>query len=419
MTDYKNIVEEIIASNPCLNCKNPRCVAACPINQSIPTFIDLLKKKEYSLAYQTILNKSYLPSLCGLLCPHEKQCEGHCVKGIKNEPVSIGKLEAITASMFDNRIKKVNDSLSKYSFAVIGGGIAGITAAFELASFGGIVSIYEKNNSIGGAVKQSIPNFRFDDEVIDKLYANLKELGVKVYYNQEFGINLKIENLTSFDYVLFGLGTMIEKSNFGFSPGVYTGCSILNEYKKTGNLPEGKTCLVIGAGNVAMDVSRAFARSGYETMIVYRRTLKLSPALKKEIEDAKSDGVKFLELANPIEPVYNNQKLVGLKIENMNLSSELDSSGRSKIVSTGNTNIIPTDLIIEAIGSLPDYNYFLKLKFPIFENGWIKQNDEMSFANFNNYYFIGDFVNGPTTVVNAMKSSMQAVDDIKRKLKVK
>lgn len=418
MTDYKSIIEEIIMANPCYNCKNPRCVAACPINQSIPTFIDLLKKKEYSSAYQTITSKSYLPSLCGLLCPHEKQCEGHCIKGIKNEPVSIGKLEATIATMFDNHIIKVNDNLSKYTFGIIGGGIAGITAALELASFGGTVSIYEKNSSIGGAVKQSIPNFRFNDGVIEKISNNLKDLGVKIYYNQEFGNNLKMENLTNFDYILFGLGTMIEKSNFGISPNVYTGCSILNEYKETGKLPKGQTCLVIGAGNVAMDVSRAFARSGCDTTIVYRRTLNLSPALKKEIEDAKANGVKFLELANPVEPVYNNQKLVGLKVEIMNLSSELDSSGRSKIVSTGNMIIIPTDLIIEAIGSLPDYKYFLGLGLPIFENGWIKRNNEMNFANFNNYYFIGDFVNGPTTVVNAMKSAMEAVEDIKRKLKV-
>ncbi len=411
-------IKELIAISPCLNCRNPNCVKYCPVHQNIPTFIDYAKRDEYDKAYMEIIKNSVLPAICGVLCPHEKQCEGHCVKNIKGNPVKIGLIEANIANIFENKVEKITDNLKNYHFAIIGGGVAGISAALRLASHGGKVTIYEKNDCLGGAVKKAIPDFRFDDKIIEKITKNLEYLGVKISYNKTFGKNLSLDDLSKDDYLFFGLGTMFEKTGFKENTdGIYQGIKVLEQYKDTRQLPRGKKCLIIGAGNVAMDVSRVFAKNGYDTTIVYRRTLQVSPALKREIEDASLDGVKFLELHNPVRPVYEENVLKGLEVEKMALLAELDQSGRPKFCSTGETLMLESDIIVEAIGSSPDYEVFKSFNWPIFSGGWIKPNEGKAYASYQNYYFIGDFVNGPTTIVNAMKSALEATQDIIDQLK--
>lgn len=415
--DLKQEIINLIDDNPCLDCKKPRCMEGCPIHQEIPTFIKQAKNNYFEDAYQTILNNSVLPSICGILCPHEKQCMGNCIKAIKGKPVHIGEIEQKIALLYHNEIRKISNKLSKYQIAIIGGGVAGISAALKLASHGAKVTIFEKEAFIGGAIKKSIPLFRFNDQIIDNLVENLVKLDVKINLNIEFGKNILLDDLKKFDYLLFGFGTMIPKTAFKDNyPNVYQGIDLLNTYKMSNQFPmglsNGKKALVIGAGNVAMDVSRVLARSGYDTTIVYRRTLALSPALKSEIADAKADNVNFLELHNPVEPIYQDNQLFALKVEVMKLSNELDKSGRPKFISTNIFKEIKTDIIVQAIGSDPDYSEMHKLNFPIFENGWIKPLNNTNYAKYQNIYFIGDFVNGATTIVNAMKSGLNAAIDI-------
>lgn len=406
-------LDEIINHNPCLNCKNPSCVKGCPINQPIPDFIRLAKEHEYLEAYKIISKNSTLPVLCGILCPHEKQCEGHCIKGIKNNPVEIGFIETTIANIFKNEIIKIDNQLENINIVIIGGGIAGLSATIEALKHNAKITIYEKTSSLGGAVKKNIPSFRFDDYIIDDITNNLLNLGVKIKYNYSFGDNLSIDDLKEFDFIIFAMGTMNERTSFDLNkPHLYQGNKILEDYKKTSFLPNGHKCIVIGAGNTAMDVSRVFAKNNYDTTIVYRRTLAMSPALKSEIKSAKNDGVKFLELMAPEELIYENNQLKGLKVSKMKLLDQCDDSGRKMFQKTSESLILETDLVVEAIGSYPDYESLKKLNLPIFENNWLKLNENKNYSSYNNYYFIGDFVNGPTTVVNAMKSGLKSIDDI-------
>lgn len=406
-------LDEIINHNPCLNCKTPSCVKGCPINQPIPDFIRLAKEHKYFEAYKIISKNSALPALCGILCPHEKQCEGHCIKGIKNNPVEIGLIEATIANIFKNEIIKIDNQLENINIVIIGGGIAGLSATIEALKHNAKITIYEKTPSLGGAVKKNIPSFRFDDHIIDDITKNLLNLGVKIKYNFSFGENLSIDDLKEFDYIIFAMGTMNERTTFDQNKAnLYQGNKILEDYKKTNILPNGHKCIIIGAGNTAMDVSRVFAKNNYDTTIVYRRTLAMSPALKSEIKSAKDDGVKFLELMAPEELIYENNQLKGLKVSKMKLLDQCDESGRKMFQKTSESLILDTDLVVEAIGSYPDYESLKKLNLPIFENNWLKLNENKNYSSYNNYYFIGDFVNGPTTVVNAMKSGLKTIDDI-------
>lgn len=411
--DKYEILDDIIKRNQCLNCKNPNCVKGCPINQPIPEFIDLAKNHKYKEAYEKIIAKSTLPALCGILCPHEKQCEGHCIKGIKSKSIEIGLIEATIANLYHNKIYKLDDKLKDIKIAIIGGGIAGISAAFETIKHGASVTIYEKSSFLGGAVKKNIPPFRFDDRILDDITNQLIKLGVTIMFNHSFDEDIKMIELEEFNYIFFSMGTMNERTSFNKKYNdVYSGNLVLEEFKKNNILPKGLKCIVIGAGNTAMDVSRVFAKNGYDVTIVYRRTLEMAPALKKEIDDTTKDGVKILELMSPDELIYETNTLKGLKVNIMKLLDECDNSGRKKFTKTEETLILETDLIVEAVGSYPNYEIIKKLNLPIFDNGWIRLNQNQNFASFNNYYFIGDYVNGSTTVVNAMKSGISAVKDL-------
>lgn len=405
------MLEEL--TNHCLQCKKPKCVIGCPVHNDIPTIIKLISEGKLEEAYDLNLKTSVFPYICGYLCPHEKQCEGHCIRGIKGDSVKIGTIERTLASRFQNEIKMVDRQLTGVNIAIIGGGVSGMACALDLTRHGASVTIFESREKIGGAVTDSIPNFRFDDSIFSYIIKNMQSLGIIINYNTTLGSNLFLQDLKDFDYQVFALGTTKSRSNFN-EPHEYIldGINFLSLVKLNKYKINSKKALVIGAGNVAMDVARTLARKKVDTTIVYRRTLSHSPALETEIALAVADGVKFLELASPIKPIIENKILKGLSFEKMELLDELDSSNRPKIRGTNRFEIIEADLIVEAIGSQPNYDYFQDKLPEIFENGWISRDTNLSYGHFENFFFIGDFMNGATTVVNAMKSGLDAAQKI-------
>lgn len=394
----------------CLQCKNPLCVKGCPVHNQIPEIIKLILDDQMLEAYKLNLNTSVLPYTCGILCPHEKQCMGHCVRGLKGNPVEIGTIESSLAKEFDFKIFKIDEKLANMKVAVIGGGISGISCALDLARHGAEVVIFEKTEKLGGPVVHSIPDFRFDSNFYDNLDNTFKDLNIKVLYNKELGKNLFISDLNDFDKVVYALGTPLQSKPINFIHHSYiSGVEVLERIKTGETFSNIKKALVIGAGNVAVDAARALKRLGIETSIVYRRAFVHSPALKKEIEDCINDKVELLECLAPINIKEENDKLI-LSVEKTKATAEIDRSNRPIYKGIGEFIDFSSDLIVYATGSKPNLEYIDKIYPGIVSRGWINTSD--SIYKIGNAYFIGDMVTGPKSIVAAMASSFEVTKDL-------
>ena len=294
----------------CLNCKVKPCSNnGCPLNNDIPSFIH---EEDYEKAFNILCNTTVLPAICGKICPHEKQCQGSCVRGIKSHPVPIGDMESIIGDMsIKNNYKipkEIDEKLVDKKVAVIGSGPAGLTCSAFLARKGVQVTLYEKYNELGGILVHGIPEFRLPKQTVKDTINKILDLGIKVELNKELGKNLNIEDLSGkYDAVFVGIGANIpSKMNIPGEDleGVYGGNTLL----ETGNHPsyEGKTVAVIGGGNVAMDSARTIKRLGAKQVyVIYRRAEEQMPAERKEIESAKEEGIEFLFQNNIVKVLGN------------------------------------------------------------------------------------------------------------------
>ncbi len=349
----------------CLTCKNPRCVKGCPVNINIPEFIKALKEDDLQEAGRVIRETSMLPSVCGRVCPQEKQCEGNCVLGIKGEAIAIGALERF-----------VGDNTSADSFeiiptgkkvAIVGSGCAGITAAADLRKAGHEVTIFEALHKFGGVLRYGIPPFRLPRTVLDREIENLKNIGVKFEKNVIVGKSITLQQLKDdgFDAIFIcsgaGLPKMMNVKGENLN-GVYSANEFLtrvnlmgaNEKDSVTPLRVGKSVAVIGGGNVAMDAARTAVRVGFEQVyIVYRRTEAELPARLEEIRHAKEEGVIFQFLHAPVEIAEKDGYVAGMKFEIMELG-EPDESGRRKPVGTGKFADLDVDTVIVALGTGPN-----------------------------------------------------------------
>lgn len=349
----------------CLTCKNPRCVKGCPVNIQIPDFIKALKEDNLEKAGEVIRKTSMLPSVCGRVCPQEKQCEGNCVLGIKGEAIAIGALERYVGDNTSADSFEITPTSKKV--AIVGSGCAGITAAADLRKAGHDVTIFEALHKFGGVLRYGIPPFRLPRMVLDREIENLKNIGVKFEKNVIVGKSITLQQLKDdgFDAIFIcsgaGLPKMMNIKGENLN-GVYSANEFLtrvnlmdaNEKDSVTPLRVGKSVAVIGGGNVAMDAARTAVRVGFEQVyVVYRRTEAELPARLEEIRHAKEEGVIFQFLLAPVEIAENDGYVAGMKFEIMELG-EPDESGRRKPVGTGRFANLDVDTVIVALGTGPN-----------------------------------------------------------------
>ena len=352
-----------LEASRCLNCKNPRCVQGCPVNIQIPDFIKALKEDNLEEAGRVIRQTSMLPSVCGRVCPQERQCEGNCILGIKGEPVAIGALERYVGDNTEADTTEIKPSGKKV--AVVGSGCAGITAAADLRKAGHEVVVFEALHKLGGVLRYGIPPFRLPRTILDREITNLKAMGVQFRTNVIVGKSITLKQLKNdgFDAIFIcsgaGLPKMMripgENLNGVFSANEFlTRVNLMGAYKSDSVTPvqKGKNVAVIGAGNVAMDAARTALRMGADKVsIIYRRGREEMPARKDEIHHAEQEGINFMLLTNPVEMIGENGWVKGLKCVKMELG-EPDASGRRRPVAIKDSEfIVDADMGIVALGT--------------------------------------------------------------------
>ena len=367
-----NAEEAQLEATRCLNCKNPRCVGACPVSVKIPQFISEVAAGNFVRAAEIISEYSSLPAICGRVCPQETQCEGSCILGVKGEPVAIGKLERFVADWSrENGVEKARPAVSNgVKVAVIGSGPAGLACAYDLAKLGYDVTIFEALHRPGGVLEYGIPEFRLPkDKIVAAEIEDVKALGVKIETNVIVGRTVTIDSLLDnegFAAVFVGSGAGLPR--FMNIPGEhYNGVFSANEFLTRNNLMKayrsdydtpihaGKKVVVVGGGNVAMDAARTALRLGAETTIVYRRTEKELPARVEEVHHAKEEGIGFAMLTNPVEVIGDENGWVkAVRCIRMELGEPDESGRRSPVEIPGSEFEIETDTVIMSLGTSPN-----------------------------------------------------------------
>ncbi|MBQ8778543.1 MAG: NADPH-dependent glutamate synthase [Alistipes sp.] len=423
----------------CLNCKNPRCVAACPVGIDIPAFIKKITEGDYSAASSIIAKDSSLPSICGRVCPQETQCEGSCILGIKGEPVAIGKLERFVGdwSLENESDAELTIQSNGHKVAVIGSGPAGLACASDLAKWGYEVTVFEALHKLGGVLVYGIPEFRLPKEkIVAREIDSLRRLGVKFETDVVVGRTITIDSLLDdegFDAVFIGSGAGLPRF-MGISGENLNGVVSANEFLTRANLMRayddeydtpifvGKKVVVVGGGNVAMDAVRTAKRLGADAVIVYRRSEAELPARKEEVHHAKEEGIEFKMLTNPTEVIGNDKGWVrGLRCVEMELG-EPDESGRRSPIEKPNSDFeVECDVVIMALGTSP--NPLLKRTTAGLETnrrGCIVTNEQGATTR-EGVFAGGDAVTGAATVILAMgagRTAAKAIDEyVKNKAK--
>jgi len=416
----------------CLHCKHQPCVSGCPVNIHIPDFIEKVAQGEFEEAYKIISLTSTLPAICGRVCPQENQCEKVCVRGIKNEPVAIGRLERFVADYHrehnDTPFEKPKSNGHKV--AIVGAGPAGLTCAGDLAKLGYQVTIFEALHVAGGVLMYGIPEFRLPKEIVQKEISHLKELGVEIITNFIVGRSDSIDSIMEEGYEAVFIGSGAGLPNFMGLPGenligVYsaneflTRINLMKAYQEDSDTPvqHPTKCVVVGGGNVAMDAARCARRLGAEVHIVYRRSMEELPARKEEVEHAEEEGIIFDLLCNPVRVIGDDQGWCK-QIECIRMElGEPDESGRRRPVPIEGSNFtIDIDCMIMAIGTSPNPLIRHTTKGLEVNRKGCFICDEDGLTSRENIYAGGDAVSGAATVINAMGAGKRAAAAIDKKL---
>lgn len=416
----------------CLDCKHKPCITGCPVQIDIPAFIKEVAVGDFEAAFQVINRSSSLPAVCGRVCPQESQCEEKCVRGIKGEPVAIGRLERFVADYHNTNCndKAIKPESNGHKVAVIGSGPSGLACAGDLAKKGYQVTVFEALHLAGGVLVYGIPEFRLPKAIVRKEIDSLKELGVDIQTNIVIGKTISIDELIEeygFTAVFIGSGAGLprfmnikgENLNGVYSANEFlTRINLMKAYKENVTTPiqKGGKVAVVGGGNVAMDAARCAKRLGAEVTIIYRRTEKELPARLEEVEHAKEEGINFLFLTNPLEIGADKDGWVAnIVCQKMELGSP-DASGRQKPIPLENSEfVVDADCVIMSIGTSP--NPLIKDTTDGLDTqkwGGIIADELTGLTSRKGVYAGGDAVTGAATVILAMgagKNAAAAIDE--------
>lgn len=381
----------------CLNCKTKPCSKACPLGNNIPEFIKCVKEDNILEAYKVLSETTIMPSICGRICPHSKQCQGSCVRGIKGSPVEIGKIEAYVGDYaLEHNIKYSKLNKIDKSVAILGGGPAGLTAATFLAKQGLDVTIYEKENYLGGLLVHGIPEFRLDKNIVKKVIDNILDLGVKFSY-EKF-------NDKNYDAIILSFGAN-EPISLGIDGEDLNGVFGANTLLKTNHHPDytNKSVIVIGGGNVAMDAARTINKLGAKKVsIIYRRDKKNMPAETKEIKDAENEGIEFIFQTSPVR-ILGENKVHGIECIKTELIKD-ENSTREIPIDIPNSNFnLQADFIVVAIGATTNNNSLSLFNLKTNKNGYI-EIDENNMTSKTGIFAAGDLCGTKSTVAWACRS---------------
>ena len=414
----------------CLNCKNSPCVNGCPVNVHIPEFISKVAEGEFEEAYKIITSTNGLPAVCGRVCPQESQCEGKCVRGIKGEPVGIGRLERFCADYHNSHstTKAEKPQSNGKKVAVIGAGPSGLTCAGDLAKLGYEVTIFEAFHTAGGVLVYGIPEFRLPKDIVRREVSNLEDLGVEIQTNMIIGKTLSVDELFEMGYKAVFIGSGAGLPSFmGIEGEELIGVYSANEYLTRTNLMkayldeydtpiiESKAVAVVGGGNVAMDAARCAKRLGADTVyIVYRRGLEEMPARKEEIHHAMEEGIIFKNLTNPVKVLGDeNGRVRAIECVEMELGEPDESGRRRPVVKEGSNFELPVDTVIMSIGTSPNPLIRSTTKgLDTNKKGCLIVNEETMQTTREGIYAGGDAVTGAATVILAMGAGKQAAKSI-------
>lgn len=403
--DINELQEEV---SRCLNCKKPRCKANCPVETPIPEIIDLYKAGNIEEAGRILFENNPLSAVCGVICPHEDQCLGNCIKGIKDKPVKFHELETHISSEYLKNAKFTQHKKLEDRIAIVGSGPAGITLAFNLAKRGYKITIFEKNEAIGGVLRYGIPDFRLSREVLDNIEKRLLDLNVKIRYNALIGPVLTIDKLLEDGYKAIFIGTGV----WNPKPLRIKGESLgdvhyaINYLKSPKSFRLGDKVIIIGAGNVAMDAARTAKYYGAkEVTVVYRKDFEHMTATNAEIEDAKEEGVKFELFKSPVEIVDEGVVFIDTKF--------VEEDGKTKMVNVENSQkLMEADSVIIAVSQSPKNNIVSNTENLETNRHGLLVIDDIGHTTKQGVFASGDVVTGARTVVEAVAHGKKVADSI-------
>ena len=408
-------------SEYCLNCKAKPCSQkGCPLNNNIPDFIKEIKEKNYEKAYEILSETTVLEPICGRICPHKKQCEGSCVRGIKGEPVSIGDMEAFVGDYaIENGLnikKDVEDMYLNKKVAIVGGGPSGLTAAAFLARKGVNVTIFERKSFLGGLLVYGIPEFRLSRDIVKNTINKILELGIEVKYNKQLGKNLKLKDLEDeYDYIYLAFGANVS-SKMGIDGENLIGVFGGNELLENKNHPNyiGKTVIVNGGGNVAIDVARTVKRKGAkDVIIVYRRSEEQMPAEEKEVKEAKEEGIKIW-FQNNIVKINGKDKVESVELIKTKLVQKEGDTRLSPVNIENSNYVVQADYVIMALGSKTE-EFIKNLGLKLTNRNYVDVNENFETSN-KKIYAGGDLIGGKGTVAYAARNGRDVANIILKKI---